>query len=324
MAVRKVDQEIERLGALREASPAEALAGLRQGLNDRVGLVVAKAAKVAAERQLRELTPELLRAFDRMFENPLERDPQCWSKNAIAEALRDLDHHQSAPFLRGMRHVQMEPVWNGQQDTAQTLRGVCLLALIACHDLARGDLLRCLVDALTEKEAVVRVEAARALAQLESEDSALLLRLKARAGDSEPQVTGQVFDGLLRLEGEPAVAFVAGFLNSGERAVREEAALALGSSRLAGAVAPLTRALGQTRERDLRAVLLRALSLSRQPEALDLLTGMVKTARPADALDALEALAIHRGSEEVRRAVEQALEGRGPELRGTFDKLFRV
>src|SRR5579862_4512125 len=83
MAARRLEDEIERLGALRDAPPAECLAGLRKGLHDRVGLVVAKAAKVAAERQFRELAPELLRAFDHLFENPLERDPQCWGKNAI-------------------------------------------------------------------------------------------------------------------------------------------------------------------------------------------------------------------------------------------------
>ena len=74
-------------------------AAVRKGLLDRVGLVVAKAAKVAAEVQMREVLPELVAAFERLFEKPAERDPQCWGKNAIAKALMELDYRQSAVFL---------------------------------------------------------------------------------------------------------------------------------------------------------------------------------------------------------------------------------
>jgi hypothetical protein len=320
--VRKVEREIEHLSALRDASAAEALAGLRRGLADRVGLLVAKAAKIGAERQFRELVPDLLRAFDRLFDHAVERDPQCWGKNAIAAALRDLDHRESARFLRGMRHVQMEPVWGGQQDTAQTLRGTCLLALVACTDLPRSEIFRYLVDALTEKEAVVRVEAVRAVAQIDGDEAPLLLRLKANAGDSDPQVTRQVFDSVLCLDGECATAFVAAFLGSSTPTAREEAALALGSSRLATAVAPLAHKLAETRDRAFRGILLRALSLSRQPEALDLLISLVKAGRPADALEALNALAIHGDSEDLRRAVKQAVDTRESELQLVFERLF--
>jgi len=319
---RKIEREIEHLSALREAPVAEALPALRQALADRVNLMVAKAAKIVAERGFADAVPDLLRAFDRLFEKPMERDPQCWGKIAIANALRDLSHCQSAPYLRGARHVQMEPVWGGQADTAQPLRGACLLALIACTDLDRVEILRCLVDAVAEKDAVVRVEAARALAEMEGEDAALLLRLKARVGDEEPEVIGQVFDGLLRLENSAAVPFLAAFLQAGNPATGQEAALALGSSRLPAAVAPLRQALQQTHDSAFRAVLLRALSLSREPDAIELLLGLVKTARLADAVDALEALAIHRATPEIRQAVDAALQDRRPELREQFQKLF--
>ena len=66
------------------------LAAVRKGLLDRVGLVVAKAAKIAAETQMHEALPDLVTAFNRLFEKPTERDPQCWGKNAIAKALMDL------------------------------------------------------------------------------------------------------------------------------------------------------------------------------------------------------------------------------------------
>jgi hypothetical protein len=127
MATRRIEEVLERLSALRECPPAEALPALRTALADRVNVVVAKAAKIGAERQMKELIPDLLFAFNRLFEDPADRDPQCWGKNAIAGALRDLEYRESAPFLRGMRHVQMEPVWGRHEDTAQPLRGICVL-----------------------------------------------------------------------------------------------------------------------------------------------------------------------------------------------------
>src|SRR5262249_33377225 len=114
MARRRVEEEVERLNCLREDGPGPATtAALRKALADRVGLVAAKAAKIAAELRVQELIPDLVSAFERFFEKPVERDPQCWGKNAIAKALTELDYRQSAPFLRGARHVQMEPVWGG-------------------------------------------------------------------------------------------------------------------------------------------------------------------------------------------------------------------
>jgi hypothetical protein len=76
---------------------------------------------------LPQLTPELLIAFDRFFENPAKTDPQCWAKNALSRALTGFEHQDAAVFLRGMRHIQLEPVWGGTSDTAATLRSTCAL-----------------------------------------------------------------------------------------------------------------------------------------------------------------------------------------------------
>jgi len=320
MAVRKLEQEIERLSLLRAADPADALPALRKALGDRVNLIAAKAAKIAAERQFHELLPDLLRAFDRLLENAAERDPQCWGKNAIAAALKDLQHSESAPFLRGVRHVQMEPVMGGQADTAEALRATCLLALVACIDLDRDDALRCFVDALTEKSQTVRLEAVRALGQMAGMEAALVLRLKARIGDKEPSVTGQVFDALLAIEGERAVALLADFLHHSDGAVREEAAFALGSSRLPRACDLLREAYQSARDPDFRQVLLRAVSLTRDESAITWLLQLVRTARKRDAVDALHALALHRGSEDLRRDVSSAIQGR--DLDEDYRKLF--
>jgi len=324
MAHRRVEEQIEALQQLADAGPVPAaVTALRKALGDRVGLVVAKAAKLAAELQIRALVPDLLQAFDRLLDKPFERDPQCWGKNAIAKALIDLDHRESAAFLRGSRHVQIEPSYLRPEDTASTLRGICVLGLASCTDMRREEILRCLVDRLTESACTVRVEAARAVAQMEGDEAALLLRLKARAGDQEPRVIGQVFDCLLQVEGERAVEFVAGFMESGAEDIPAEAALALGSSRLAGALMALENAWAATHDPDLRLALLRGLSASRQEKAFTFLFDLLKKGGARDAAPALEALALHRDSEEIRRQVEAAANEGGPEIAELYRKTFR-
>jgi hypothetical protein len=318
---RKVEEQLDSLTRLRDAPPEEALPALRKALVDRVNLVVAKAARIAAERQFQALVPDLLQAFFGLFENPVRRDPQCWGKSALAGALKDLGYAESAPYLRGLRHRQMEPVWGGEADTAENLRGTCLLALVACPDVERGEALRCFVDALTEQAHTIRIEGARALGQMAGEEGALVLRLKARLGDESAEVIGQVFDSLLAIEGARALPFLAEFLKRADER-GEEAALALGSSRLAEAFDLLYQAWDTARDRQFRAVLLRAISLSRLDAALEWLLKLVREGRLADATAALEALALHTASEEIRAQVKGAVDGREPELMAEFQKRF--
>ncbi len=292
MPHRDVEGEIERLNGFRDAAPAEAGAAIRKALGDRVNLIVAKAARLAAELKRTDLIPDLLRSFDRLMQNGAERDPQCWGKNAIAKALVDLDHRDSAPFLRGMRHVQMEPIWGKLEEMAQNLRGICVLALAACDDLRREEVFRHLVDSFTDTSHTVRVETVRALEQMEGEESALLLRLKARLGDEESPVIGQVFDSLLNLERRRAVPFVAGFLASGSSETRQEAALALGISRLEGTVEILLEAFNRAREPELRQAILRALGSSRHESAIEFLEKVAHGRSRSDAAAAKEALEL--------------------------------
>lgn len=322
MAHRQIEAEVNRLNLLCEAAPADAIAPLRLALADRVNLIVAKAAKVAAHMRLDSLLPDLLRAFDRLFEKPVERDPQCWGKNALSKALLALDHRQAAPFLRGIHHIQMEPVWRGEEDTAATLRGTCALALPACTDISRSEVLRQLVDALADRALPVRSDAARALAQMQGDEAILLLRLKARLGDAESEIIGQVFDYLFQLEHDRALPFVAEFLQPKLGPVAEEAALALGSSRLPGAAPLLQESWNRQRDPAFREVLLRALSATRQPPALEFLFNLVRQGRAADAVSAVEALALHRDSPDIRRQVEKAANEREAAVKTQFKQSF--
>jgi HEAT repeat protein len=160
---RKFEEQLAALDALRQQPREAAIVPLRKALENRNNFVVAKAADLVRQFQLTQLTPELLTAFDRFMlcsdkEDPVKTDPQCWAKNAISRALAQFDHQDAAVFLRGMHHIQMEPVWGGSSDTAGTLRATCALALVQCRSLMEPDLLAHLVQLLGDKDKAVRAE----------------------------------------------------------------------------------------------------------------------------------------------------------------------
>src|SRR5262245_16120104 len=102
MGKAKFEERLERLRQLRSTAPnEESLLVLRKSLQDRANLVVAEAARVTTEFHLSSFIPDLLAAFDRLFADPVKADPKCWGKTAIAKALMQLDHSESAPFVRG-------------------------------------------------------------------------------------------------------------------------------------------------------------------------------------------------------------------------------
>ena len=108
MKTDRVETQLAQLRELRTLGPTDmSISALRKALRDPVNVIVAKAAAIAAELGIQTLRPDLLAVFDRLFEKPRDTDPQCWGKNAIAKALKDLDHAESAAFLRGLRHIQM-------------------------------------------------------------------------------------------------------------------------------------------------------------------------------------------------------------------------
>src|SRR5262249_41836511 len=151
-------------------------------------------------------------------ERPVERDPGCRGKVAIARALHKLDRWEEAVFARGVRHVQLEPVFGPPEDTAAELRGVCGLA--HAH-FGRADALDILAELLADRERTARVAAAQGLGDAGRPDASALLRFKVLIDDAEPDVLAACFGSILALGGddEKALAFVARFLSGGgERA----------------------------------------------------------------------------------------------------------
>ena len=286
------------------------MAALRKAFTDRSNLVTAQAAKVVGELRLRDLTPDLLAAFDRMLQKGSTTDPKCWAKKAIVDALKKMDHDQSDAYLRGLQHIQMEPVWGGQEDSAVSLRGTCALALAQCSDIGRGTKLRHLVDAMADAEDPVRIDVIRAIAQMEGDDGALLLRLMARMGDRKSRVTGQVLESIIGVEGQQGVFFVSGFLESRSDEICEEAALALGASRLAAGFAALKDAWSRERGRPRGTIFLRAMSASGLPEAIDFLVELITEGLLRESDAAVQALELHSDSEEIQERIRVALKKR--------------
>jgi len=288
---RVLEKRLEELRHLGQASATPETSGiLAKALADKSNLVVAQAAKAIAALRVQSLVPDLIAAFERLLQDGAASDPQCRAKLAIINTLKSIEHADSAIFLRGMSHIQWEPVWGGQEDTAAQLRGTCALALVQCRGLTRERILQHLVDAFTDRAESVRADAARALEQIEGHEPALLLRFKARIGDAKSRVTGQVLESLLNLEGAEAIPFIKEFLNSGESEVSEEAALVLAASRLPQALSALTHAWSEHRNRPNADFFLRAIALSRLPEAAAFLENLIQNGVEREAKAAKKAI----------------------------------
>ena len=316
MSSKKVfEEQIAALDSLREAPETARLDPLRKALAHRNNFIVGKAADLTREFQLADLIPDLLKAFDRFFDNPEKSDPQCWAKNALSRALAALEFQDTDVFLRGMGHIQMEPVWGGRSDTAGTLRATCALALVQCRSLTEADLLAHLVDLLGDTDKAVRAEVVRAIEQVGSPSSALLLRLRATLGHDEPEVLGGCYGGILRIEGVQAIPWVSRFLAAGDDA-SGEAALAIAGTRSLAAFEALRACLEKASDPWFRSVLLSAIALTRQETALEFLLELVRT-ESLDAERAVEAILRSVPPDELVQRLAELVKG-NPRLARAF------
>jgi hypothetical protein len=304
---KKFEQQLAALEQLREHTPSS-VDSLRSALANRNNLLVAKASRIAAELGSKELIPDLLSALDRFFIDPVKSDPQCWAKNALVQALANLGHDEAPAFVRGLRHIQMEPVWGGQEDTAAALRGNSALALVQCRDLSDFEVLSHLIEILVDRDKTVRVEAARAIGRLGRPEAALLLRLRVLVGDEEPEALGACFSALLSIEGRAGIDFVERFLDARGDA-GTEAALSIGLMRTPDAFQVLKARWERERDVSFAAILLSAIALTRQTEAVDFLIQLIET-DSASAAAAVRALVSAGPSDELRARIEAAVASR--------------
>lgn len=300
-----LEDQLAVLHTLRAAPITEdAVAHLRTALAGRTSHVVATAAEIADEAELASLEPDLVKAFAVFMRNAAASDPGCRAKVAIVDALARLESTAEDVFLQGIHHVQMEPVWGGQIDTAAPLRGTSAMALVGMR--SRHAMIE-LAHLLADPESDARIAAARALAYAGDPASVPLLRFKALTGDAHAGVLYECFLALLKLDADTSMPFVAGFLASADPAIAESTALALGESRQEGAFAVLRDAWENTFDAEFRRTLLLALATLRTEAALAHLLDIIRDEARVHADAALDALQMYRRDASVWQRVERAL-----------------
>jgi hypothetical protein len=305
-----IERALERLGELRHGEPSEhAAEEVRGYLCNRSNLVISKAAKVARDLRLIALLPDIVAAFDKLMTNAAKLDKRCAAVTELMSALYEMDYVEPEPYLKGLKHVQLEGSYGPPVDEAARLRGLSAQGLLRTR---YADALPEVVSMLVDPEPAAREGAIRALATNGGDAGALLLRLKVLTGDREASVIGECFAGLLASSGEKAMGFVAPYLDAGDDAIAEAAMLALGESRLLPGFEALREKWERTVAIDMRRTLLAAIAASRLDEAVEFLVAVVESSGAAIAAEAVEALSIYRNNERVverlRGAVAQRKE----------------
>jgi len=249
--------------------------------------LVGRAAAIVGQHKLECFVDDLRTAYERFLENPLKTDRGCEAKIPLCEALRQLEYDDAGFFLEGIHYRQHEPGYGGETDTAAELRAICGFALTQLND---SRAMSELVDLLGDPEKTARAGAARAIAHARGQTSELLLRLKIDLGDSEPEVLGECFAGLLRIDPRGGIGRIARFLEHLNEDVCCEAALALGESRTEAAFAPLRQQADRRHGRDFENVLLTSIGLLGIPQSVDYLLQVVTGPDVGAAIAAVRAL----------------------------------
>jgi hypothetical protein len=317
---RALEQTLADLGRIRH-EPVSTLniATLRTVLKGKASHAVAKAAEIVAELEINELKEELAAAFERLLIDPVKTDPTCAAKAAIADALYRMGADEPLIFLRGIRHVQMEPVWGGKADTATALRGISALGLVRAN---YRDVMAELADLLADPEPRARADAARAIAYSEDDHGVPLLRLKVLVGDTDPAVVTECLTALLQLSPQTSLAFVARFLERDDGARQEAAALALGASRLAEAFPVLREWWERMRQPGLRRTALLAFAMLKRDVSMDFLISLIETGEGPTAREAIAALGLYRHDASLVERVRNAARRTDLDLRKAIQETF--
>jgi len=312
---RKLEALTAKLNQIQtDPTSAVGVATLAEVLDSKHSIAIARAAKLIGEYEMHALVPQLVTTFDRLMTKTVERDPGCRAKAEIADALYRLEHQDAELFLRGLRHVQREPVWGGQVDTAPKLRGLCALGLVR---LNYPRVMVALADLLADPEPEARIGAARAIAYSEHPLGVALLRLRLLVGDT-PTVMGECLSALLQLALEDGLPLAATLLAAGRRETdpreaietAEGVALVLGESRSPAAFPILRDWWQHTHHPELRQTALLAIAMLRRDAAIAWLLDLLANGAPKDAKGALEALELYQHDRALWSQVQARLNHR--------------
>ena len=314
MSGRSLEARLKAVQACADVDVAEARPQLVKALRGKTAVIVAAAARIAANRYMSDLLPELEAALERFFDLPGDKDAGCLAKAALVTACDDLESQTIDLFLRGVVCVQLEPVWGGQEDRAAGTRARSLMALFRLrHHQAILEATRLLADPWP----AARIGAARAIANGSPLPGVPLLRYKALIGDDDPRVTEEALGSLLALDPDDSLDFVANLLASSDGTVADMAAMALGESRLESACDPLIARVESLASDPLLSrtsgpmrVALVALAVLRRPRATQYLIGLVRQAPSGQAIGAIEALAPFSYHRDLANQVREAVHAR--------------
>ncbi len=316
-----LDDKLASLRSLRgQTISIEQKTGLRKRIGDRSNLVVAAAAAIAGENTLAELAKDLEAAFNRFLVNPVKDDKLCRAKIAIVQALDRMEHPDPDVFRKASRHVQLEPVWGGVEDSASPLRAAALVSLRGSRVHSPCQPWRTPWPTPPETSGSGRPWRSGPSGR---RGAGLILRLKVRLGDRDPDVLSECLGALLAVEPRTNLLLVSEFLKPADEAACEAAAMALGRSRLAEAFAPLRDCWERAHSSELKHHLLLCLAILRRPVALDFLADLVASGPVPDAIAALSALKIYKNDPRLRNRIAELVEGRESErFRAEFDRAF--
>lgn len=305
----------EKLSGIRKLGREPITGGTHQALKKALtganNILVAEAAKVAGKLNMEELIPDLLNAFDRFLDDPLKRDKGCLAKEAIIEALDKLEYDEEAIFLHGITYFQIEPAYLQPVDTAAMLRGKCAFALVrtGCPNVVFK-----LVELLTDPEPQARIAAVQSLTGISSDISEPLLRLKAKQGDEDHQVVAECLFALMRVDPENSMHFVEKFLDADDLSafsnraliLAENAALAIGESRLEKAFDILQHHRKKCMNPEFQDMLLMPMALTRLEEAFAYLIEVIENGHKQSAVSAVKAIRIF-GDESHQSRIQRAV-----------------
>jgi len=292
---------------------------LRKHLASKTSLIVAKTAGIVANIEAHDSVPDLIAAFHRFMKDAAKTDKGCAAKTAVVKALLAADCDDEELFRTGVRHVQHEPTWGGRSDTAAQLRALCGLGLV---QIGSPDAMNELAALLADKEPDARIGAAGALGHC-GPTAAPLLRFKVLAGDEEPAVLAECFNGLMAISPSASFEFVARFVDQHYPLLYEHAALALSESRLPEVFELLKERWTGTFDREFKQTLLLPIALTRSEEARDFLISVLESGDVRLAAAVISTLGIYRDDVTMRKRAEEAIDGAGKaELSAALRRVF--
>ena len=320
-----IKEALQNISELRSEDRSEkSLVLLSKIIKKHEGVVVAKAAELAAEWNATDLAQDLHEAFYRLSQEGLEHDSQCWGKVAIIKALYELAWQDSKVFIQGCKTMQLEPVFGGKQDSAVSVRIASIQALLQLPVSDTSVVMSILADLLADPSHKVRAEAARVCIYTQPELVRPLLRLKIRVGDVESRVLGVCFDSLLMLDSSlEAIALILEYAYSPNEVLRAEALASLASSSLNEAITTVTQIYPKLKDIQLRRILLTSLGVSSRPEAFIFLCERLREGDAQEAKWALEALKSKGHDEESKSQITKELRQRNDDaLLKLYQKLI--